>query len=149
VANEAQLNAALTAIDLTGSLSAPGINYTISFSNSFTLATELYAVNLPSDDTLTIQGNGDTLDGGGVQRGSLSTPALSTSAPWRSTTRWRRAAKAVTAVLPVAAAPTEALAGAVVPMATGASAVAVAVASAPAVTQARRAAASALVARSS
>ncbi len=69
VSNEAQLNAALTAIDLTGSLSATGASYTISFSNSFTLTSELYAVNLAAGDTLTIQGNDYTLGGGGSQRG--------------------------------------------------------------------------------
>ncbi|HTW71161.1 MAG TPA: Hint domain-containing protein [Acetobacteraceae bacterium] len=69
VTSEAELNAALAAIDLTGASSAPNTHYTIAFANNITLGSDLYAINLASGDTLTIIGNGDTLDGGGVTRG--------------------------------------------------------------------------------
>lgn len=69
VANEADLNAALTQIDLTGASSAPDTAYTIGISSSFTLNTDLYAINLASGDTLAIQGNGHTIDGGGAYHG--------------------------------------------------------------------------------
>src|SRR4051812_4598360 len=69
VANTADLNAALQQIDLGGTSSAPNTNYTISFTQSFTLTGQLYAINLASGDKLTIQGNGAALDGGGQYNG--------------------------------------------------------------------------------
>ncbi len=69
VNSETELNAALAQIDLTGAASAPSTAYTISLSSSVTLATDLYAINLAQGDTLAIQGNGHTLDGGGAHRG--------------------------------------------------------------------------------
>ena len=69
VATEADLNAALAQIDLTGNSSAPNIGYTINFTASFTLTTDLYAINLAGGSTVTINGTGFTLDGGGAYRG--------------------------------------------------------------------------------
>lgn len=69
VADEADLNAALTQIDLTGSSSAPNTAYMIALGGNIALTTDLYAVNLAQGDTLTIEGNGHALDGGGDQRG--------------------------------------------------------------------------------
>ncbi len=69
VGSEADLNAALAQIDLTGASSAPSTAYTISLSSNITLTTDLYAINLAPGDTLAIQGGGHTLDGGGAHRG--------------------------------------------------------------------------------
>ena len=69
VASEADLNAALAQIDLTGQSSAPNIAYAITFTASFTLSTDLYAINLAGGSTVTINGAGFTLDGGGKYRG--------------------------------------------------------------------------------
>jgi hypothetical protein len=69
IASEADLNAVLTQIDLGGASSAPGLLYSLTFAAGFTLGSELYAINLAAGDTLTINGNGQTMDGGGVQRG--------------------------------------------------------------------------------
>ncbi len=69
VASTADLNAAIQAIDLTGASSAPNTDYTITFSQGFTLTGQLDAINLASGDTLTIDGNGDALDGGGQYNG--------------------------------------------------------------------------------
>jgi len=69
VASETDLNAALAAIDLTGTQSLPNTSYTISFDGDIALSTDLWAINLASGDTLTIIGNGHTLDAGGATRG--------------------------------------------------------------------------------
>ncbi len=69
VGSEADLNAALAQIDVSGASSAPGTAYTIAFSSSVTLSSDLYAINLAQGDTLAIQGGGHTLDGGGTHRG--------------------------------------------------------------------------------
>ena len=69
VGSEADLNAALAQIDLSGASSAPSTAYSITLSSSITLTTDLHAINLASGDTLAIQGGGHTLDGGGVHRG--------------------------------------------------------------------------------
>ncbi|HEV2364217.1 MAG TPA: hypothetical protein VGS12_08485 [Caulobacteraceae bacterium] len=69
VASEADLNAALQAIDLTGAQSRPNTAYTITLAAGFTLASDLDAVNLASGDSLTINGGGQTMDGGGTYRG--------------------------------------------------------------------------------
>ena len=71
VNSTAALNAALKVIDLGGSKSAPNTNYTITFGSSFTLNGELFAINLASGDTLTIDGANQTLDGGNTYRGFL------------------------------------------------------------------------------
>jgi hypothetical protein len=69
VASEADLNTVLAEIDLGGAYAAPGQTYDIAFVNSFTLSSDLYALNLVAGDALTIEGAGNTLDGGGAHRG--------------------------------------------------------------------------------
>jgi hypothetical protein len=69
VASETDLNAALQAIDLTGTSSAPGTAYTIDSTGDVTLSGDLWAINIASGDALTINGAGHVLDGGGVTRG--------------------------------------------------------------------------------
>lgn len=69
VGSAAQLNAALSQIDLGGSDSRTDTAYTITLANGFALDRDLFAINLADLDTLTIQGNGATLDGGGAHRG--------------------------------------------------------------------------------
>jgi hypothetical protein len=69
VASETDLNAALLAIDLTGTSSAPDTAYTIDFTSDVILSSDLCAIDLSSGDSLTINGGGHTLDGGGVTRG--------------------------------------------------------------------------------
>ncbi len=69
VASEADLNAALLAIDTGGTWSAPNTAYNIVLTAGFSLTTDLYAVNLAAGDTLTIDGMGNTLDGAGKYRG--------------------------------------------------------------------------------
>src|SRR4051794_30152794 len=69
VASTDDLNAALRAIDVGGTSSAPNTAYTISFSSSFTLTGQLYAINLAGGDRLAIEGNGDTLNGAGTYNG--------------------------------------------------------------------------------
>jgi hypothetical protein len=48
---------------------APIGNYVINITGNISLTSELLAINLPSGSTLTINGGGNTLDGGGSQRG--------------------------------------------------------------------------------
>ena len=63
VVSENELNRDLAAI-------AGGTgNYTITFGVGFTLDTDLLAVNLGAGGSLTLQGNGLTIDGGGTHRG--------------------------------------------------------------------------------
>jgi hypothetical protein len=63
VTNENELNQDLTAI-------AGGTGtYTITFDSGFKLNTDLLAVNLGAGGSLTLQGNGMTIDGGGAHRG--------------------------------------------------------------------------------
>ncbi|MGC2412222.1 MAG: hypothetical protein WA459_05945, partial [Stellaceae bacterium] len=69
VGSEADLNAALAQIDIGGKSSAPGLHYTITFTASFTLGSDLNAINLAAGDALTIRGAGFTLDGAGKYRG--------------------------------------------------------------------------------
>jgi len=69
VASEADLNAALAQIDLTGRFSAPNVAYTITFTASFALTADLYAINLASGSAVTINGAGFTLDGAHTYRG--------------------------------------------------------------------------------
>jgi hypothetical protein len=63
VANEADLNAAITAID-TGPSNTP---YTITLSQSFSLTSALVALNIPSNSTVFIDGAHHTIDGGVTQ----------------------------------------------------------------------------------
>ena len=69
VASEADLNAAIEAIDLTGADSHSGLSYTINITGSFTLATDLDAINLAAGDRLTINGHNKVLNGAGNERG--------------------------------------------------------------------------------
>jgi hypothetical protein len=69
VANETDLNAALSSIDVSGKWSLPNITYTITLAASFSLSTDLDAIDLQSGDTLTIDGAGNTIDGAGAHRG--------------------------------------------------------------------------------
>ncbi len=69
VGSEADLNAALAQIDLGGTSSVPATAYSISLAGNVALGSELYAINLAAGDTLSIDGHGHTLDGGGTQRG--------------------------------------------------------------------------------
>ena len=69
VTSTADLNAAIEAIDLTGSSSAPNTAYTIVLSQSITLNQQLDAIDLAAGDRLTIAGGGATLDGAGKYNG--------------------------------------------------------------------------------
>jgi hypothetical protein len=69
VASETDLNAALTAINAGGNDAAPNTNYVINLTGDVSLNTALTAIALPTGSTLTINGNGDTIDGSGTQHG--------------------------------------------------------------------------------
>jgi hypothetical protein len=69
VASEADLNAVLSEIDVGGTYVAPHVAYTITFTAGFTLGSDLYAINLAAGDSLTIDGAGNTMNGGGAYRG--------------------------------------------------------------------------------
>ncbi|MBS0562206.1 MAG: hypothetical protein JSR21_19335, partial [Proteobacteria bacterium] len=69
VSSEADLNAVLIEIDNGGLYSALGVAYTITLLNGFSLSTDPNAVNLASGDTLTIDGGGNAINGGGQYRG--------------------------------------------------------------------------------
>ena len=75
VTDEADLQAAIDAIDVGGTSAAANTNYTITFApglttaNPLTLTTPLDAINLSSSDTLDIEGNGGALDGDNALRG--------------------------------------------------------------------------------
>jgi hypothetical protein len=75
IGSENDLNSALQQIDVGRSSSAIDTNYTFNFASGLTgasalkLTSALAAINLAGGDTLTINGNGDAIDGGGTQRG--------------------------------------------------------------------------------
>jgi large repetitive protein len=70
VANEAQLNAALTIIDDFGGRLGAGTDFTINLSGAdFVLDTALQPVSLAAGQSLLINGAGNTLNGGGTQAG--------------------------------------------------------------------------------
>ncbi len=70
VTDEAGLNAAITAIDTYATLFAAGTDFSISIATGDLLLTSaLEAVELAAGYTLSIDGGGNTLDGGGTQRG--------------------------------------------------------------------------------
>jgi hypothetical protein len=71
VGSESDLNTVLSEIDAGGVYSRTGVAYTITFTNGFTLNTDLAAINLASGDSLTLAGAGQTIDGGGAYRGFL------------------------------------------------------------------------------
>jgi len=69
VANESQLNAALAAIDAGGVLSKADQAYSINLAAGFTLSSAMDHISLANGDTLTLNGGGATIDGGGVYQG--------------------------------------------------------------------------------
>jgi plastocyanin len=69
VSSEATLNAAIAAIDVSGAQSRTNTAYRIDFVKGFTLGSDLDAINLAAGDSLTIDGAGASLNGGGAQRG--------------------------------------------------------------------------------
>ena len=76
VASEADLNAAIRAIDVGGADVAQNTAYTINITGPISLTTDLLAINLESGSSLTIAGTdgvggpaAQTLDGNGSQRG--------------------------------------------------------------------------------
>ena len=74
VANEAELNAAIAAINLGGTSSAINTSYTITITSDFTLTADITPINLASGDNLTVTGSSiynttAVLDGNGSHRG--------------------------------------------------------------------------------
>ena len=69
VATASDLSAALQSIDVGGAAAAAGTSYTITVASDIALNLALPAINLASGSTLTINGLGNTLDGGGTERG--------------------------------------------------------------------------------
>ncbi|HEY1935885.1 MAG TPA: Hint domain-containing protein [Acetobacteraceae bacterium] len=66
VSSEAQLDAAIAAMDQGGSSAAPNTGYAITLTASFTLTANLPAIHLDTGSTLTINGNGNTISGAGA-----------------------------------------------------------------------------------
>ncbi|MBR0778071.1 VCBS domain-containing protein [Bradyrhizobium diazoefficiens] len=82
ITSAADLSAAIAAIDLTGAHSHPDTHYTFNIVGDLALTDQLPAFNLASGDTLTIHGNGHTLDASGfpglfVYAGTLDIDNLS------------------------------------------------------------------------
>ncbi len=69
VATEADLNAAIRQIDIGGNMAVAGLHYSITFSGSITLGSDICALNMLAGDSLTINGGGNALNGGGASRG--------------------------------------------------------------------------------
>jgi hypothetical protein len=71
VTTEASLNTAIAEIDTTGADAATNTAYTIDFADNIKLLGTVArdAINRDSGSTLTINDDGDTLDGTGAQRG--------------------------------------------------------------------------------
>ncbi|MHC2433787.1 Ig-like domain-containing protein [Bradyrhizobium sp. USDA 4451] len=74
VSNVTELNAAILQMDSGGQNAAPNANYTINITASFSLSSELYALNLLSGSSVTINGSDGhggayTIDGLNAQRG--------------------------------------------------------------------------------
>ena len=74
VANEAELNAAIAAINFGGTSSAINTSYTITITSDFTLTADITPINLASGDNLTVTGSSiynttAVLDGNGSHRG--------------------------------------------------------------------------------
>ena len=89
VANEAELNAAIAAINLGGTSSAINTSYTITITSDFTLTADITPINLASGDNLTVTGSSiynttAVLDGNGSTVASSSTAGRS---PFQ-TCRW-------------------------------------------------------------
>jgi hypothetical protein len=74
VKTEADLNGVLGAIDAGGGLAKPNTTYLISLaapSGTLSLTTDLDPVNLAGGSKLILAGNGQTIDGGGTERGLM------------------------------------------------------------------------------
>jgi hypothetical protein len=70
VSDPASLATLIREIDLASQFGGAGTgNYTIALSNNITLTQALPAINLGAGSSLTILGNGDTIDGGGTVNG--------------------------------------------------------------------------------
>jgi hypothetical protein len=69
VASEAELNTALQSIDVGGVNADTNQAYNITLTASFTLNTDLAAINLLSGSSLTLQGRDFAIDGGGAWQG--------------------------------------------------------------------------------
>nr|WP_283811343.1 Ig-like domain-containing protein [Bradyrhizobium uaiense] len=74
VSNVTELNAAILQMDSGGQNAAPNANYTINITANFSLSSELYALNLLSGSSVTINGSDGhggayTIDGLNAQRG--------------------------------------------------------------------------------
>ena len=74
VANEAELNAAIAAINVGGTSSAINTSYTITITSDFTLTADITPIDLASGDNLTVTGSSiynttAVLDGNGSHRG--------------------------------------------------------------------------------
>jgi autotransporter-associated beta strand protein len=68
-ANSSGLNGIIQAIDVGGGNYGTNVNYTINLTANIDLTQALFGINLGSGSTLTINGNGYTIDGMGDQRG--------------------------------------------------------------------------------
>ncbi len=69
VGTEAELNQVIASIDTGGSNVVSGAAYTIALGGNITLNADLDAINLPTGESLTLVGNGETLDGADTYRG--------------------------------------------------------------------------------
>jgi hypothetical protein len=67
VTDEASLRASLQAVDVGGT--ATDVDNTIQFANDIAIATDLWAINLPTGAALVIDGAGHALDSGNLARG--------------------------------------------------------------------------------
>ena len=66
---DSALNGVIQAIDVGGGNYGTGVHYTFNLTQNINLTQDLFAINLGSGSTLTINGNGYTIDGMGNQRG--------------------------------------------------------------------------------
>ncbi len=69
VNSAADLNAAIAAIDAASADAPAGANFTIRFGSSFTLSSQIDAIDLANGATLTVVGGGFTLNGGNAYNG--------------------------------------------------------------------------------
>src|SRR5262245_43697980 len=69
VANQAQLDSALQQIDAGGGSAAANTAYTITLTADFSLSSNIWAINLLGGSSVTIDGQGHTIDGANQYRG--------------------------------------------------------------------------------
>ncbi len=67
VSSESSWNAALSSIDVGGTLAAPNASYTIDLTAGFTETADPLAVNLDPGSSLTVAGAGNTIEGAGYR----------------------------------------------------------------------------------